>query len=459
MAGLSIAHRAALAQIIDTVPDRTLRQLTQAVGTMAGERALELSLMLREAGRDRARRMRGLNALAPLFRPRADGVAGLTFPAALLPRIWKIVAAGQADVVGHLDPRSDYQDDSHQVSTVCARLFAAAAAAVRDQPEVVWPLNLNDTGGSPLGREPRLQTLAHVCDFGGLAHRALPSLKAWVGRPDGDQIAELRLLLRDAASISEDGAQTLLEILFAHLTQAPLVLRLVANASHAAPRESFLSGSELATFVDRLIDAAEARAARIDAYRAGDPVEPLRADLEWVAQFLKETDSAVPARAESAWGKRIRRVRLGVSRSLGGQLGRVDQALDRAMPMVRVAAAGPVRREIPDLELPIDPDFREKALVALDLVRVTRSLTGPFGCDGQRLALTADLTARLIAYADLALEEVHAGDAGDGVLAGQRVMMAAEFLERIECETEGRAVRRRVAAAGLLVKGVSPKAA
>lgn len=459
MAGLSFAHRAALAQIIDTIPDRTLRQLTQAVGAMAGEKALEVSLMLREEGRDRARRMRGFHALAPLFRPRADGVAGLTFPGALLPRLWKIVSAGQADMLEHLDPRTDYQDDTHRVSTVCARLFAAAAAAVRDQPDTVWPDSLEDPGGTPLGRQPRLQALAHVCDIGGLAHRALPSLKAWAGRPDGDQIAELRLLLRDAAWIAEDGAQILLEILFAHLSEAPLVLRLVTHASQAALRESFLSGSELASFVDRLIEAAEVRAGRISAYRAGDPVEPLRADLAWTAQFLKEADSAVSTRAETAWGKRIRSVRLGVSRSLGGQLGRVDQAIDRALPMVRVAMSGSVRRTVPDLEALIDPDHRRGAEAALDLVRMTRPLTGPFGCDGQRMSLLSDLTDRLVTYADLALEDVHAGDAGDGLLAGQRVIMAAEFLERIERETEGRAVRRRVAAAGLMSKGVSPKAA
>lgn len=459
MAGLSIAHRAALVQIIDTVPDRTLRHLSQAVSSITGERARELATMLREEERDRARRTRGFNALAPLFRPRADGVSGLTFPSVLLPRLWKIVAVGEADVLGYLDPRTDYADDDHRVSTVCARLFAAAAAAVRDQPKVVWPVSMDDPAGNPLSREPRLQVLAHVCDFGGLAHRALPSLKAWIGRPDADQIAELRLLLRDAASISDDGAQTLLEILFAHLSEAPLMLRLVMHASLAAPRDSFLSGSELAIFVDRLIEAAEVRAARVDAYRAGDPVEPLRADLDWIAQFLNETSNTMQIAGGSAWGKRVRRIRLGVSRTLGGLLGRVDQALDRALPMVRATAAGRIRREIPNLDRPIDLDLTEKAQVALDLVRVTRGLTGPFGCDGQRLGLMTDLTARLVAYADLALEEVHAGDAGDGLLAGQRVMMAAEFLERLERDAEGRAVRRRVAAAGLLIKGVSPKAA
>lgn len=455
MADLSVAHRAALAQIIEQVPDRTLRQLAVAVGSMSGERARTLETMLNEAVRDRARRARGLASVAPLFRPRPDGVAAPCFAPQILARLWKCVAVAQADLLIYLDPRHDYQDDSHRVATVCARLCASAAAAVRDEPDLIWPASLGEAGD----REEGLAILARACDLGGLAQRALPSLKAWVGRPDGDQVAELRLLLRDAASISSDGAQMLLEVLFAHLTDAPLVLRLVAIASPVAARDTFLSGSELAIFVTRLIDAAEVRAARVAAHRTADPVEPLRADLEWIAQFLTENDATVQIGGGSAWGKRIGQVRRGVSKTLGGLLGRVSRAVDPALPMIRAHVGGPMRRETPDLDAPIEPEILAQAHAALDLVRATRTLAAAFGCEGPRQALMTDLTGQLIAYADLGLEEIHAGAIADTALAARRVILAADFLERIEQVAEGRAVRRRVAAAGVSIQAVSPKAA
>lgn len=459
MADLSVAHRAALAQVIENVPDRTLRQLSLAVGGMPGERARTLETMLAEAARDRARRTRGMAALAPMFRPRPDGVAAMTFPPQVLPRLWKIVAAGQADLLNYLDPREDYRDDAYRVTAVCTRLCAAAAAAVRDQPDVVWPASLDDPAAGRIGREAGLAALAHACDLGGLAHRSLPSLKAWIGRPDGDQVAELRLLLRDATTVSADGAQELLEILFAHLADAPLVLRLVVNSSHAGARDSFLSGSELAIFVDRLIDAADLRFARIAAYKVGEPIEPVRADLDWIAQFLSETDATVQIEAESAWGKRIRHIRMGVSRALGGLLGRVGKVLDRTLPVTRMGIAGPVRRETPELAVPIEPESLAQARAALDLVRATRNLAGAFGCDAQRQALMTELTAQLASYADLGLEEINAGQVVDAALAAQRVTMAADFLERIELVAEGRAVRRRVAVAGVSTQAISPRAA
>ena len=458
MADLSVAQRAALAQIIEQVPDRTLRQLAMAVGAMPGERARSFETMLTEEVRDRARRARGLASLAPLFRARPDAVAGLRFPPPVLARLWKRVAVAQAELLTYLDPRTDYEDDAHRVTTVCARLCASAAAAVRDEPDLIWPPYLTDED-EERGREAGLEILAQACDLGGLAHRALPSLKAWVGRPDGDQVAELRLLLRDAAAISGDGARMLLEVLFAHIPDAPLVLRLVALATPVAASESFLSGSELATFVDRLIVAAEVRAARIAAYRTSDPVEPLSADLEWIALFLAETGTTVQIGAGSAWGKRIRQVRRGVSKTLGGLLNRVGRSVDPALPMVRAHAAGPARREAPDLEAPIEPEILAVAHAALDLARATRTLAPAFGCEGPRQILIADLTARLIAYADLGLEEIHAGAVADPALAVRRVILAADFLERIEQVAEGRAVRRRVAAAGVSIQAVSPKAA
>ncbi|CAN5221065.1 hypothetical protein BH09PSE1_BH09PSE1_18160 [soil metagenome] len=454
MADLSVAHLAALAHLVESVPDRTLRQLTLAVGGMPGDRARTLETMLMQAGLDRTRRARGMAALAPMFRARPDGVAATTFPPQVLPRLWKFVAVAQADLLDYLDPPSDYVDDTHRLSTVCARLFASAAAAVRDKPDDCWPPSLDAAA-----REAGLEALAHACDLGGLAHRALPSLKAWTGRPDADQIAEFRLMLRDAAAISESGARDLLEILFAHLTRAPRLLRLLANSSHAAARDGFLSGSELATFVDRLIVAGEIRARRIADYKAGDPIEPLQADLEWVADFLTETDTTVPIQAKSPWGVRIRQIRIGVSRTLGSLLGRVGRTVDKVLPMASVQTVGRMKREIPRLDAPIEAEGRALAESALDLVRVTRSLAAPFGCDGQRMGLMSELMDQFIGYADLALEEINAGVVSNEALAAERVMMAADFMERIEAVPDARAVRRRVAVSGVPASGVSPKAA
>ena len=442
MAELSVAHRMALGQLIVGVPDRTLRQLTFAVAGMPGDKARDLQLMLAAETTDRARRERGFTALAPLFRPRPDGVDGMTFPAAVLPRLWKIAAAREPDLLAMLDTRDERE--TGRTAAVCSRLYASAAAAVRDQPEAVWPVGQDD----PAKRATGLINLAQCCDFGGLVHRALPLLKGWVGRPDGDQISELRLLVRDASEMSPDGAQRLLDILFAHLADAALVLRLVVNTSSAAARESFLSGSELATFVDRLIAGIETRGLCVSAFKAGDPIDALQADLTWCADVLQELDATVHLDRGGNWGKALRDVRVSIGKRLGELLSGVPRVIDKTMPMQKVQTAGRMTRTAPRLDIAIDPLLVKDATEALAVVALLRTLAAPFGCEAQRSGLVQTITIQLSEYGDLIIEEINAGDAPDEALALGRAAMAGRFLEQIGAVTEARAVRRRAAVAG-----------
>ena len=442
MAELSVAHSMALGQLIAGVPDRTLRQLTLAVAGMPGDKARDLELMLSQETIDRVRRERGFAALAPLFRSRLDGVEATTFPAAVLPRLWKLAAAREPDLLSMLDTNDERE--ASRTAAVCARLYASAAAAVRDQPEAVWPVHFSTAETRAKG----LEDLAHCCDFGSVVHRALPSLKAWIGRPDGDQVAELRLMIRDASAMTSDGAQRLLDILFAHLADAALILRLVAQSSHAAAREIFLSESELAVFVERLIAGVETRGLRVSAFKVGDPVGALKADLIWCADVLQEMDATVHLDRKGTWGKKLRDVRIRIGKRLGELLSGVARVVDKTTPMQKVPTSGRMTRKAPRLDIAIDPDLVQAATEALAIVALVRNLAAPFGCEAQRSALVQTLTVQLNEYGDLIVEEVNAGEAPYETLALNRTAMAGRLLEQIGAVTEARAMRRRAAVAG-----------
>jgi len=445
MTELSVAHRMALAQVVEGVPDRTLRQLTLAVSGMPGDKARALETMLAAETLDRVRRARGFAALTPLFRPRADGVEATTFPPGVLPRLWKIASSREPNILPLLD--DDDEREAARTAAVCARLCATAAAAVRDRPNEVWPLALGD----PTMRDKGLEDLAHCCDFGGLVYRALPSLKAWVGRPDGDQVAELRLLVRDASEMIPDGAERLMDMLFAHLGEAALILRLMVHTSTAAARGAFLSESELAVFVDRLVVGMEARCVRIVAFKPGGQIESFCADLEWCADVLKELEATVQVDREGDWGKRLREVRVRVGKRLGELLSGVTRLVDKVVPMHKVQTSGRMTRNAPNLEIGLEPATVQAAQDALKMVGMVRNLAGPFGCEAQRSALVQGLTVQLSGYADLILEDVNSGDAPDEATAIDRAVVVAGFLEQIAALTEARAVRRRTAVAGVPV--------
>ena len=438
MAGLTVAHKVALAAMLERCPDAMLKTVAAAVAPLPGGRAAELRIMLADEQRDRVRRQLVMAPLVPMFRTRRDGVEALTFPPAVLARLWKASSSREPELLSRLD--------GEEPSVVVAdRICLAAAAVVRDEPGLIWP------GGDEPARLAGLDDLAACLDLAHTARRGLPSLEVWLKRPDGDQIAELRLLLKDCAGIRVDGAQRVLEILFSHLDDAVLILRILTQTSSAVDQEGFLSASELAGFVDRLIAGVDLRAARIAAFKpAADitRVADVITDLTWCANVLGELDVTLTLNPQSLWGKSVRDGRVAIAGRLSALLRAADKAVDQALPMGRVQTAGRMTRKAPQLDAPIGGDT---VLAARSLLRLVGSVRGPastFGCEADRKVLVEALTARLSDYADQVLRMVNDGEAPDEAHALKLIAFVAQCLDLIAAVEAARTVRRRAAVAG-----------
>ncbi len=417
-----------------------LRTVSAAVAPLAGGKAAELRIMLADEVKDRKRRGLALAPLVPMFRARTDGIAAITFPAQVLPRLWKIASGREPTLLSQLD------GDDPSVIAVADRICQSAAAVVRDQPDLVWP-----PGGDETARKTGLLDLAVCLDLTHLARRGLPSLETWLKRPDGDQIAELRLLLKDCAGVHLDGAQRVLEILFAHLEDAVLILRILTQTSLAAGREGFLSESELAGFVDRLIAGVDVHAGRIEAFKPGadlDQVDRVIVDLNWCAGVLGELDVTLTLNPQSLWGKSVRDARVAIARRLSTMLRAADKAVDEALPLERVQISGRITRKAPRLSAPVDGATVDAALSLLKLVGSARGPASTFGCEADRKTLVDDLTDRLSNHADQALRMINDGEAEDEAHALGLVELSARFLDLIDAVEPARTVRRRAAVAG-----------
>ena len=448
MSGLSIAHRAALAALIEQSPDATLTKLSAAAVALPGARALELAAMLADEVLDRDRRRLVMAPLLPMFRPRADGVEAMTFPPAVLPRLWKAGSAREPALLARLDK------DDPAATAVSDRICLAAAAAVRDRPDLIWPADLE-----PQRREQGLVDLAACLDLAHLARRGLPSIEIWLKRPDGDQVAELRLLIKDCAEIHIDGAQRVLEMLFSHLDDAVLILRIITQSSCSSGREGFLSASELAGFIERLIAGVDARVARIGAFRPGSDlanVDLVIEDLTWCANVLNELDVTLTLNPLSVWGKSVRDARVSIAGQLSAFLRAADRAVDRALPLERVQISGRMTRQSPQLTAPVQGETVQAVRHLLKLVGAVRGPASIFGAESDRKKLTESLTDRLTDYADKALLIINDGEAADEVNALRLVELAARCLDLIDARDAARTVRRRAAVAGAAKGGSKP---
>lgn len=435
MAGLTEPQRAALTAVIDRAPDALLAKLAPVAAAMGGERAAQLSEMLAQLRVERRRRAIAFGPILPMFRPRADGVDAVTFPPGALSRVWGAAAArepGLAELVDSKDPQALQAAD---------HLCQTAAGLVRTTPALV---QLD-------GDAEKAEQLAAALDLTPVLRRALPTLQAWIRRPDENQIAELRLLLRDCAEVHVDGARNGFEILFAHLGDAVLILRILVKVSSEAARERFLAETEMAVFVDRITAAIHARVERVLAFqpRHGvDGVDQVIADLTWCATALTELDLTLELDRNGIWGGSVRAARQGLSRHISDLLSAADKAVSKAFPSERVRVAGQMMRRIPKLDAPLDSEDATSASSLLRLVGSLRRPAAALGAEAARAALVDALTARLLDWADEGLNLINDGDAQDEAHALRLVEQAAAGLDMLAANQAARTVRRRVAVAG-----------
>lgn len=460
MAELSVAQRAVLAQMLERVPDSVLKTLSGAVAQMPGARAASLSIMLADETIDRRRRAIAFAPLLPMFQRRPDGVESVNFPPGVLPRLWKAASSKEPELLLVLD---DYRpiEDNPKMRAVADRICVAAAGVVRDQPDLIWP-----PGGDEAERLKGLEELARCFDLAAMARRGLLILPDLILRPTGDQLAELRLLIRDSAEITTDGGPRMLEIFFGHLADASLILRLVVHSSKAAAKEGFLSESEMAGFVNRLIAEVERRVARIASHKPGakaDPGPGVRTDIAWCAETLGELDVTLHLDPESGWGKQARDARDRINASLSKTLRGLDKALDRLMPTREAKTTGRMTRKVADVEAEAAPlEAVQAAIVLLTLLGALRTAAQVFGCETLRHQLVQSTTERVTTWVDQVIEAVNAGDAPDQRKSLAMVETLAKCLLLIEETDAARTIRRRAGAAGVrpsLDESHSPRAA
>lgn len=454
MEDLSVAQRAALAQLIERCPDGAVSQLSGLAGRMAGDGAAALRDLIETEALDRRRRNIAFAPLLPLFQPRADGLPGPEFPSAALGRLWRSVRCSEPELL----PQLDRDDDLSRM--VADRLCLSAAAALRDRADEIWP-----EAGSQAEATRQAHELAACLDLAPTARRALPHVPDWIGRSGPQTATELKPALRQAAAIAPDGAGRLLEMIFAHLEDARSILRVAALAASGAGRdlgaETPLGEGELGGFVDDILTALARRAAQAAAFdpvAGGADLDAFKADLDWCAETLTEIDLVLPLKADSVWGKTVRQARLKAALSLSERFSAAEQAVDAVLPLERTALVGRMTRPTPRLDGAVEAEVAARARALAAVVELARGPASVFGCEAERRQTAETLGDRLADWADEAMERLNDGQAADEPAARKRIVLTAELLGLIGAHEAARTVRRRLIASAAASRASPPAA-
>ncbi|MFN4296120.1 MAG: hypothetical protein ACK4FB_04710 [Brevundimonas sp.] len=451
MTELSVASRNAISAMLEAAPDSALGKLSVALRSTPGAKADWIRK--RTVAEINARRMRAIafGPLIALFRKRADGVRGMNFPSPILNGLWRAVSARQPLL---LEQAEDMTVGGGEISPrLLDQLCLSAAAVLRDEPGAIWP-----------GLDARTaQNLAACFDLAPMARAAMPMLDLWTGRPDADSAASLRLMMRDTTRISEDAAPRMLEILFANIREAPLILRVISRVSGVSGEERFLAESELADFGERLFEQVEETADDLDQFHPARNVpEEARviADrLTRASDLMAQMELSLAFTHEGAWGARFHVLKQRMGRALENLMGLCPRMVDKALPMERVRIHGAMSRMAPVMDARTDGPLVQQARAAMTVLGMSKAAANVLGCAGQRTQVCETLEKRLSQYGDELIEALNAGEGPDESQMTALAVLCAEFLVQADAEVPARTLRRRLAAATGATAAPSPQIA
>lgn len=444
MGQISEAKLGLVKGLIEQAPDAAIRNLLLALTADSGHDAglTRVQRLVETEADDRRARNMVFNPIAPLC-AQPGPFSGLLFPPRTLSLIWKALKSETpGEIAAAKTLLNDWRDadTSPEIfDTLCAltaeRLraadgaFAAAASAA-------------DQGG---GRT----VLAACLDIAPITRRALAQMPEWLGRMTGEKAAKLRLAYRDAVAVSDDAGPLFFEMLAAHLTEPWLILRVISGAMDR-PNETYVSGSELAAFGERVLADIDRRLVEVAAFKptAGrQRAVAVAHTVQVMTVELSEIDQSFHLTPTGLWGRRVAQQKRSLATAIEGLLKTADGLVAQALPMQSVRI-GPRTRKGPRLSHPPDVDAVERAATLLTFINEARTSANAGGFASARAKTLEALEARLDAYVEEVLEEIRADDGDvDPDRAREFLEIAAQLCGLARDQKAAQIVRRRAAAA------------
>ena len=426
----------AVRRLLGAAPDATLRTLGVALSS-----AYDLG-DVRELI-EREQRVRNLYSaifapLLPLCTPRQYAIAGVRLSAEALRQVFRALRARHADEIELAADALERWEPMFDPPPVEFDELCVAGARLIEQ----------DAVAGVEGEEGR--ELAIFLRLSPMARQAVARLTDWIGKPNEERTAVLRLIFRDAVAVTEDAAPRLIEVMLASLAEPWQILRPISLLTERAG-DRYLAASEMGAFGERLLEAVEVRldALRTFDLRGGAPAA--RVAAQGVAEanaILSEFEQSIGLSRDGPWGKRIAAARTAMATLIESRLREAERAVELALPMQAVRITGRMTRPAPKVAAPPDPRLVEPARALLVLLGETRQAAATGGFGALRTQVAETLCDRLEVYADELIHLLNSGEAPDADIARTYLELAAEFLEVTENDKAAQIVRRRAAVAG-----------
>lgn len=444
MPGLNPKQSMIIRTLIDSAPDKVIRDLDAALGGehLDGAMAQISDMVGAEAAERRTRALvfQPLMGLCPKTPPRAQHK---TFPARTPALLWAALKAANPDQTSLACASAMNWTDDGDHPDVFDRLCATAAQGLRDP------------AGTPFGAaavfldeaEPNgAELFASYLDLVPLARTAIDKLPDWLARMTDERAVTVRLAFKDATAIAVDAGPKFFEILCAQLAEPWQILRII-SAVMDRPGDSYMAASELGHIGERLLADVERRMGvftAFDPYAGAKAGEQAAEAVAGAVGLIAEFEQSVDLAKDGPWGAIILADRRNLAQQVEKLLAKADDAAAAALPL-RSARFGK-GRGLPRFDNPPDARAVSRAEGMMAFVNHIRGSAPSGGYASFRGKVIERLDDRLDHYVEDVLEHLRGEDSSDLDRAAAFLEIAARLIGLLRDEKAAQIVRRRAAA-------------
>jgi hypothetical protein len=442
MPGLTESQGKVVRQIVQSVPDVGLGQLTTVLSAQMGEHTMSevRDLIILEI-MDRKVRAIVFSPFLSLCTKNQPGKSQSRFPFILPTLLWNALVERSPKLMAQARDMANRWESEDLLPYIFNQVCDEAVIGLQEQDPRFAPVIDCLKSASPDG----VRELINFLRMAPVLRDVLLELPLWVSRMSQDDALSVRLAYRDVTKLSPNGPAKLFEVIYTNLDPPWPVLRII-SAALDRPNDQSIDGTDLAIFGELMLDQSESLVEAINDLHLEEGASAGLAGASAAKAIIgitTEFEEYIVLSKNGPWGRRIARIKRDLTVACEKLIFQVELLLPRALPTAAATQNQKTVNRSPNMQVPPDPVASARLEAVLTFLLAIRPTASASGVGVLRSRIITETQEFLQYYANGTVDLLK-DFSQDQQAVRDRVHAIAQYVALVQDETAAEQLRRRV---------------
>jgi hypothetical protein len=442
MPGLTESQGKIVREIVQSVPDSGLGQLTNVLTAQMGEHTMAevRDLVLLEM-RDRKVRSIVFSPFLSLCTKNQPGKSHSRFPFILPTLLWNALVDRSPKLMAQARDMASRWENEDLLPYIFNQACDEAIVGLQEHDPRFAPVIECLNRSSPDG----VRDLVSFLRMASVLRDVLLELPLWVSRMNQDDALSVRLAYLDVSKLSANGPARLFEIIYTNLDPPWPILRII-SAALDRPTDLSIDGTDLAFFGELLLDQSESLVETINDLRLEEGASAGQAAAsaaKTIIGITNEFEESIALGKNGPWGRRIARVKRDLTTACEKLIFQVEPLLPKALPVAASNQNQKALNRTPNMVLAPDPVAAARLEAILIFLAAIRPIASASGVGVLRSRVISETQEFLEFYANGVVDLMKDFDQ-DQQAVRERVHTTSKYVALVHDDAAAEQLRRRV---------------